>query len=472
MSSEASARASFDKLRAPGAFLLLLADGVLLLGTLLYVVISGGSQPTSLAARLFGALDTFLSLTTLALPVVALLLVAVVRPVLAKVVPAVAAAATAELGAAVVLGLVSILSGLVASGVAWQTRLVWLLEAFGWLGVFLVALLGSVRTLSLTRHIYAVPGTAVGGATSGPVLDGWWDQGSAEVHPPDAPGELSQAQLSSGSQPSWPPQAQPQQAPPPPQQASPPQPQAPQPPQHVTAVPLTPQEGQYAPPGGQFAPQPPPPSGPGQPPGVPQPGSAQGTWPVQVPWPEQGGWPGAVAWPGQPGQPAPHPAAPPSSAPPPAPPAPAPSAPPAPTPPPPAPPQVSAPPQASAPPEARETPTPGAVRAPADTGRPPAKSTTFVRVADLLPSLDSVSSDPDSSILSGSKSAARPPEPPASVEPPTVTQSRRVGGQSEPTAETAPDESPGIADAEPELDPDDTVTRAFQVPTPEEPPTR
>lgn len=426
MSPETSAREVFDRLRIPGALALLIADAALLLGVLATVVTTsryGGD----LTIRLFSAAGSFLSLATLALPVVALVLVAVVRPVRTEIVPIVAAGAVVELGASVVLGLISTLAGLVAD-IGWQSRLIGLVEAFGWLAAFLLALLGSVQTLMLKRNPYAGHGTTVGEANGGLAPEARWGTN------PQPSGQQSAAH----------PQV-------------PPQPAA---------------TGRAA------APQAAPPSG---------------AWSAQAPWSGQAG-PGQAAWPAQPPQPGypgqappqppyPGPPPPPSAHEPPPPP---PSAPPPSHQPPPAPPAAQQPPPAAhhAPPPAPPGPQapasqpvsagpPAAPAAPAgppdagaaaDTGRPSAQATTFVRASDLLPNLDELSPGPDRPLRAEQRPPAGPAEPGPSVDPPKVSPGPR---QEAPTTT-----GPGIADAEPELDEDDTITRAFRVSSPEEPPAR
>jgi hypothetical protein len=457
VSPETSAREVFERLRVPGALLFLVADALLLLGALASVVIAP-DYSGHLATRLFSVAGSFLSLSTLALPVVALLLVAVVRPVRTEVLPVVAAAAVAELGAAVVLGTISILAGL-AADVAWQTRLVRLVEALGWLAVFLVALLGSVQTLRLKRNLYAGHSTTVGGANGGLAPAARWGTNpQPEVHQ-QAPHQQAPHQQAPQQPAATGRAAAPQVAPPPP-------------------------GGQYA---GQF--EPPPGQGhvgqshAGQPSGSHQVPGAPGAWSAQAPWPGQASWPAQPPQPPQPPQPGYPSQAPPQppypgppaqpSAPPPPPSAHEPPPPPAAPPPPPAAPPPAQPPSPqahqAAPPQVHQTPPP-APQAPgpvADTGRPPAQSTTFVRASDLLPNLDELSPGPDQPIRSEQRPAVVSAQPGPSVPGPSVP-----GPSVEPPTVVPTETGPGIADAEPDLDEDDTITRAFRVSSPEEPPAR
>jgi hypothetical protein len=103
----------------------------------------------------------------------------------------------------------------------------------------------------------------------------------------------------------------------------------------------------------------------------------------------------------------------------------------------------------------------------ADTGRPPAQSTTFVRASDLLPNLDELSPGPDQPIRSEQRPAVVSAQPGPSVPGPSVP-----GPSVEPPTVVPTETGPGIADAEPDLDEDDTITRAFRVSSPEEPPAR
>jgi hypothetical protein len=157
MPSEASAHAVFDRFRGPAALVLLLANGVLLFCSLLYVVVPVGDSP-GLNYRLLSGTNSFLSLTPLVLPVVALLLVTAVRPALRAAVPMVAAVATAELGAAALLGLICELGGQVNNGIAWQTRLIGFIEALAWLAVFAVALAWAGRTWLMRDAVQQAPG--------------------------------------------------------------------------------------------------------------------------------------------------------------------------------------------------------------------------------------------------------------------------------------------------------------------------
>ncbi|GAA0267695.1 hypothetical protein GCM10009539_63200 [Cryptosporangium japonicum] len=200
-------QAVVERLRGPAAVLLLAVNGVLLLVGLLAIATSSLDVSDALAT----SRGSFLGLTQVLLPVVAVLLVAVVRPTKDKLAPLVSMIALGELAFSVLLGLITSLSIFAASYSTAGSKFASFLEGIAWVALTAAVAFFVLQVLMAARGA-AAPAGAQGGYGAYPGAQGQgYDTGARPAAPYGGqagyPGQPQQPQPQPGGE--WPGQQQP-----------------------------------------------------------------------------------------------------------------------------------------------------------------------------------------------------------------------------------------------------------------------